>query len=69
MVGVILNLAMFFAWHVLWPGGWGGRFEWQAAVVGLAAAAALFHFKRGIMETVAGAALAGLALGLAGLLP
>ena len=69
VVGVILNLAMFFAWHVLWPGGWGGRFEWQAAVVGIAAAAALFHFKRGIMETVAGAALAGLALGLAGLLP
>ena len=23
VVGVIVNLAMFFAWHVLWPQGWG----------------------------------------------
>ena len=69
VVGVILNLALFFAWHVLWPQGWSGRFEWPAAAVGLVAALALFRFKRGIMETVAGAAIAGLALGAAGLVP
>ena len=28
VVGVILNLAVFFAWHVLWPHGFGGGFEW-----------------------------------------
>jgi chromate transporter len=32
VVGVILNLALFFAWHVLWPQGFGGRFE----LIGLA---------------------------------
>ena len=31
VVGVILNLALFFAYHVLWPQGFGGRFD---AVVG-----------------------------------
>jgi chromate transporter len=25
VVGVILNLALFFAYHVLWPQGFGGR--------------------------------------------
>jgi chromate transporter len=25
VVGVIVNLALFFAWHVLWPAGWHGR--------------------------------------------
>ena len=69
VVGVILNLALFFAWHVLWPQGWNGRFEWAGAAIGVAAAIALFRFKRGVMETVAGAALAGLALSLAGLVP
>jgi chromate transporter len=37
-----------------------------AAVIGIAAAVALFRFKRGIMETVAGASIAGLALHFAG---
>jgi chromate transporter len=69
VVGVILNLALFFAWHVLWPQGWNGRFELASAVIGVAAAVALFRFKRGVMETVAGAAIAGLALNLAGLVP
>ena len=68
-MSVILNLALFFAWHVLWPQGWSGRIEWPAAIVGLAAAVALFRFKRGIMETVGAAAVAGLALGAAGLVP
>ena len=27
VVGVILNLALFFAYHVLWPSGFGGRFD------------------------------------------
>ena len=24
VVGVIVNLALFFAWHVRWPQGWSG---------------------------------------------
>jgi chromate transport protein ChrA len=27
VVGVVLNLALFFAWHVLWPQGWSGGFD------------------------------------------
>ena len=62
VVGVILNLALFFARHVLWPEGFGGTFEWPAAAIAVAAALALFVFKRGVIELIAVCALAGLAI-------
>ncbi|MFZ5548731.1 MAG: chromate efflux transporter [Pseudomonadota bacterium] len=61
VVGVIVNLAVFFAYHVLWPQGLGGPFEWASAVIGLAAGMALFRFKLGVIPVIAGSALAGLA--------
>jgi len=61
VVGVIVNLAVFFAWHVLWPQGWQGRFEWPAAVIGAAAFAALFRLKRGVIEVVLVSGAAGMA--------
>jgi len=61
VVGVIANLAVFFAYHVLWPGGLGGTFEWPSVVIGLAAGIALFRFKRGVIPVIAGSAAAGLA--------
>ena len=61
VVGVILNLALFFALHVLWPQGWGGRFDVVSAVIAAAAAVALFRFKAGVMPLLAACALAGLA--------
>ena len=67
VVGVIVNLALFFAYHVLWPDGFAGRFELASAVIGVAAGIALFVYKRGIIETVAVAAGIGLALRLAGI--
>ena len=61
VVGVIVNLAVFFAYHVLWPQGMqGGRLEWPALVIGLIAGAALFRFKRGVIPVVLGSGLAGL---------
>jgi chromate transporter len=60
-VGVIVNLALFFGWHVLWPAGKDGPFEWPAAVIAVAAAIALLRFKRGVIEVIAACALAGLA--------
>ena len=30
-------IGLFFAWHVLWPQGFAGRFEWLAAAVGVRA--------------------------------
>jgi chromate transporter len=65
VVGVIANLAVFFALHVLWPHGSGGPFEWPAAVIGSAAAVALFRFRRGVIPVILGSGLAGLALTLA----
>jgi chromate transporter len=60
VVGVILNLALFFAWHTLWPHGWSGAFEWPSALIGLAAGVALFRFKRGVIQVVVACGLAGL---------
>ena len=64
VVGVILNLAVFFAIHVLWPQGTGGRFEWPSALIGVAAGVALFRFKVGVIPVVLTSGLAGLALRL-----
>jgi len=60
VVGVIVNLAVFFAYHVLWPQGFGGGFEWAAAVIGAGAALALFRFKTGVIPVVLAAGIAGL---------
>jgi len=64
VVGVIVNLALFFAWHVLWPRGWSGPFEWPSAAIALAAAVALFRFKVGVLPLLGASALAGLAVTL-----
>ncbi|GLO49005.1 hypothetical protein PPUN110474_04050 [Pseudomonas putida] len=37
VVGVILNLAMFYGYHVLWPTGFSGAFDWPSAVIAVAA--------------------------------
>ena len=60
VVGVILNLAVFFAYHVLWPQGFAGTFEWPAAVLGAAAFVALFRFKAGIIPVIVACGTAGL---------
>ena len=62
VVGVILNLALFFGYHVLWPQGFAGVFEWQAALIAVAAAIALLRYKRGVMEVIAACAVSGLML-------
>ena len=64
VVGVILNLALFFAYHVLWPQGFGGRFDVPSAVIAVAAAIALFRFKVGVMPLLAACAAAGLVITL-----
>ena len=61
VVGVIFNLALFFAYHVWWPQGFTGRFDAVSAVITVAAAVALFRFKVGVMTLLAACALAGLA--------
>jgi chromate transporter len=64
VVGVILNLALFFGYHVLWPQGLGGRFDAASALIALAAAVALFRYKRNVIQVILACALAGLAIHL-----
>lgn len=62
VVGVILNLALFFGYHVLWPTGFSGRFDWVSALIALGAAVALFKFKRNVIHVIAACAVIGLIL-------
>jgi chromate transporter len=64
VVGVVLNLALFFAQHVLWPQGLQGRFDFISAAIMLGAVLALFRFKLGVMPLLGVCALLGLALKL-----
>jgi len=64
VVGVILNLAFFFAYHVLWPQGFESNFEWFSALIGLGAFVALFKYKMGIVQVIAACAATGLAYSL-----
>jgi len=58
-VGVILNLALFFAYHMLWPSGFSGSFDGISAAIAVLAAVALFKFKRNVMHVIAGCAVVG----------
>jgi chromate transport protein ChrA len=69
VVGVIVNLAAFFAWHVLWPHGWedaarAGGLDPVALAIGVAAALALFRAKVGVIPVILACATAGLAVRL-----
>ena len=64
VVGVIVNLAAFFAWHVLWPAGWAGGIDLASALIGTAALLALVRFKAGVIPVIGGCATLGLAASL-----
>ena len=66
VVGVIVNLAVFFAYHVLWPQGLAGRSSGRRRSSVLAAAA-LFRFKLGVIPVIAGLRRAGAGLAPASL--
>ena len=59
VVGVILNLAGFFAYHVFWPQGFAGRFDAIAALIGLSALLALLRYKAGVIPVIAACGAAG----------
>jgi chromate transporter len=71
VVGVIVNLAVFFAWHVLWPESstaapFAGRFDFAAAAIGVIATVALVWKRVGVIPVIGASGLAGLALWAAG---
>lgn len=57
VVGVVLNLAVWFGLQVLMPAD--GGFNWFAAVIGVAAFVSIQWFKAGIMAVIATAGLIG----------
>jgi len=59
VVGVILNLAVFFTYHIVWPSGWEGGPDWFAALAAIAATIALVHFRVGIIPLIAASGLMG----------
>ncbi len=63
VVGVILNLALFFIWHSVW--GPSGFDPWSAAVA-LGAAGLLFRYKWKLTWVLAAAAAVGLIVHIAG---
>ena len=69
VVGVVLNLAVFFAWHVLWPDATetaplSGRFEWFSLLITVAAFVALWRYKVGIIPVIGASAALGLGYSL-----
>lgn len=65
VVGVIVNLACFFAGHVFWSGGPHGRIDVMAALIAAGAAVALFRFKWGVLPVLGACGAIGLAWSMA----
>ncbi len=66
VVGVILNLAVFFSWHTFWPQAteaapFSGTFEWLQVVVAIASFLALWKYQVDIVKVIGACALFGLA--------
>ncbi len=64
VVGVVLNLAAFFAWHTFWPRGsaaapFAGGFEWFPLMVAVGAFVALWKYKADIMRVISMCAALG----------
>jgi chromate transporter len=62
VVGVIVNLALFFGYHTLWPQGFGGSLDLPSALIAVAAAVALLKFKRNVMQVIGVCGLLGICL-------
>jgi chromate transporter len=62
VVGVILNLALFFGYHTMWPQGFDAPFDTSAALIAIAAAVALLKFKLNVMQVIGVCGLLGIGL-------
>lgn len=60
VVGVIVNLAVFFAYHVFWPQGLGSRIEWPSVVLAALAVIAIFRFKMNVIPVILASGLLGM---------
>jgi len=62
VVGVIVNLALYFALQVFWKGG---AVEWAGVAIAAASLVALVRFNVGVIPVIGASALAGVALWIA----
>lgn len=60
VVGVILNLGLFFTYHVVWPSGLNASADWFSAVVAIVGLIALVRFKVGVIPLILMSGLIGL---------
>ena len=72
VVGVIVNLAVYFAWRVFWPEStaslpFTGHFDGFSAAIAALAAVALVSRRVEVIPVIIASGLAGLALWAAGL--
>jgi len=63
VVGVIANLALYFAHHVFWPGGFTHPPDWMSLLIGCGAALALFWFRLGVIPVILACGFAGVVVG------
>ncbi|MFN7147739.1 MAG: chromate transporter, partial [Myxococcota bacterium] len=59
VVGVIVNLAIFFGLHAFFPDGLAAGPDRVAIALGMAAAVAVFRYEVGVVKLLLGAAAAG----------
>jgi chromate transporter len=64
VVGIIVNLALFFAYHVFWPNGMNSPVDVFSVVLAAVAMTALFRFKAGVIPVILGCGIAGMAINL-----
>ena len=60
VVGVVLNLALFFGYHTFWPDGFSGRMELFSVLIAIASIIALIRYKVGVISLIAACAALGL---------
>ena len=60
VVGVILNLALFFAYHVFWPLDLSGRIDWYSIALTAAASFAVFRFKLNVIPVILACGVLGM---------
>lgn len=64
VVGVIFNLALFFAYHVFWLQGLSGAVDWLAVSMATVSALLILRFKVNIIRIIFGCAVIGVLLKL-----
>jgi chromate transporter len=64
VVGVIVDLALFFAYHVFWPSGLDQPVDWLSILLAATAFVALFRFKVGVIPIILSCGLLGMASNL-----